>query len=207
MQLTLVRHGQTHSNVRGLLDTAPPGPALNELGRTQAEALPNTFANARIDAIFSSHQRRAQETAVPLAAARSLTVHTLADLREISAGDLEMRGDRPSVDRYMRVLFDWLGGDLRQRIPGGPNAEEVLDRMEGAIETIADQLDGDGAAVAVGHSAAIQLWVALRTVNLTAEWARTTHLDNTGRVVLERDGRRWRAISWTDGPVSQPVTV
>jgi release factor glutamine methyltransferase len=38
VRLLLIRHGQTPSNVLGLLDTAPPGPGLTDLGVEQAAA-------------------------------------------------------------------------------------------------------------------------------------------------------------------------
>ena len=38
MRLLLLRHGQTHGNTAGALDTAVPGLGLTELGRRQAEA-------------------------------------------------------------------------------------------------------------------------------------------------------------------------
>ena len=74
MRLMLIRHGQTPSNVLGLLDTNPPGPGLTDLGIRQAAALPATLAGCRIDAIYASNQPRAQLTAQPLAAARGLPV-------------------------------------------------------------------------------------------------------------------------------------
>ena len=38
MRLLLMRHGQTHANVSGELDTAHPGVDLTDLGRAQAVA-------------------------------------------------------------------------------------------------------------------------------------------------------------------------
>ena len=74
MRLLLIRHGQTPSNVLGLLDTAIPGPGLTDLGIEQAAALPAALADYRIDAIYASAQRRAQLTAQPLADARGLPI-------------------------------------------------------------------------------------------------------------------------------------
>lgn len=70
MRLLLVRHGQTPSNVRFLLDTAVPGPGLTELGERQAAALPEALAGEDIDALYASTLTRAQLTAAPLAGAR-----------------------------------------------------------------------------------------------------------------------------------------
>jgi broad specificity phosphatase PhoE len=54
MRLLLVRHGQTPSNVRSLLDTAVPGPGLTELGERQAAAPPEALAGEDIDALYAS---------------------------------------------------------------------------------------------------------------------------------------------------------
>ena len=45
MRLLLMRHGQTHANVSGELDTAHPGVELTDLGHTQA----TTAAQALMD--------------------------------------------------------------------------------------------------------------------------------------------------------------
>ena len=47
MRLLLIRHGQTPSNLKFLLDTAVPGAALTELGERQAAALPEALAEPR----------------------------------------------------------------------------------------------------------------------------------------------------------------
>lgn len=59
MRLTLVRHGQTLSNVSRLLDTAYPGADLDETGRRQAVELAARFAGVDIDAIYVSDLARA----------------------------------------------------------------------------------------------------------------------------------------------------
>ena len=54
MRLILVRHGQTPSNIHGLLDTDAPGPGLTELGLAQAEAVPDALAQQPVDRLFVS---------------------------------------------------------------------------------------------------------------------------------------------------------
>ena len=63
MRVMLVRHGQTSSNARGLLDTAAPGADLTDLGREQAAALVDLLDGQRVDAIFASTLVRSQQTA------------------------------------------------------------------------------------------------------------------------------------------------
>ena len=44
-----MRHGQTHANVSGELDTAHPGLDLTDLGRAQAAAAAKAIANALLE--------------------------------------------------------------------------------------------------------------------------------------------------------------
>lgn len=225
MKLILLRHGQTPSNVAGALDTAPPGPGLTELGVLQAAAAARTLADESPVALFASNQLRAQQTAAPLAQARSLDVGILPGLREIAAGDLEMATDADSVHRYIGTLIAWIGGDLTQRVPGGPNGSEFLDRYDEAVSHIVERVladaGPDGSAVAVSHGAAIRAWAARRAVNAADAMAadagtptaiiapagsRHRHLDNTGAITLERDGAgAWRILAWREAAIGGPV--
>ncbi|WP_420749714.1 histidine phosphatase family protein [Rhodococcus sp. O3] len=79
MQLLLIRHAlPVHSRVtEGRAD-----PALAEEGHVQAARLPEALSPYRIRRIFSSPQRRALETAAPLAVERDLPVEQIGDLAE-----------------------------------------------------------------------------------------------------------------------------
>ena len=118
MRLLLIRHGQTPSNVLGLLDTGVPGPGLTDLGIEQAAALPAALAEYRIDAIYASNQPRAQLTA---AAARrcawACRSRCGTDLREIDAGDLEMLGDDDSTRTYQLTIRHWISGGCEAPCP------------------------------------------------------------------------------------------
>ncbi len=198
MRLILVRHGQTPSNVRGLLDTAPPGPGLTELGLAQAAAVPATVADEPIDALYASTALRAQLTAAPLARERRLEVAIRADLREIAAGDWEMQGDDDSVRGYLGLIGAWLAGDLHRRSPGqgGESGVEVMERFDAVVAEIA--ASGVDAATIVAHGAVNRMWASLRAGNLDDEFGASHPLRNTGIVILDGDpGTGWTALSWT----------
>lgn len=210
MKLTLIRHGQTPSNVQGVLDTAPPGPPLTELGRAQAEAIPGTLATVAgaggVDTVFSSDQLRARQTAAPLADALGVTPSADAGLREIAAGTLEMASDPDSIHRYIGTLISWFDGDLTRRIPGGPDGVEVLERFDAAIDRIAGAVGGDGAAAVVSHGAMIRVWAGLRAVNAAAVGRPREHLDNTGAVGLERTRSGvWTITRWHTRALGGPA--
>ena len=196
MRLILVRHGQSPSNVQHLLDTAEPGAGLTDLGRTQAAALPAALVGERIGIVYASSLVRAQQTAAPLAAALGLPVHVRAGIREVAAGELEMRGDLASVEHYLTTVFAWPAGDLGKRMPGGEDGREVLARFDAVVAEAASA--SAQTAVFVSHGAAIRVWTSSRAHNVDAAFASTHHLTNTGTVILDGDpAAGWRAVGWT----------
>ncbi|KOG42997.1 histidine phosphatase family protein [Streptomyces resistomycificus] len=214
MRLLLIRHAQTPSNVRFLLDTAVPGPGLTELGGRQAAALPEALAGEDIDALYASTLVRTQHTAAPLAAARGLDVRVRDGIRELSAGDLEMLPGHSEHGRaYMETAFAWSAGDTRRRMPGGESGAEALARYDSVVAEAA--ASGAGAVAMVSHGAAIRMWTAARADNVEVSFAAARPLENTGVVILEgspSDG--WKALSWAGalvapagegGPAGRPV--
>ncbi|WP_221348325.1 histidine phosphatase family protein [Streptomyces beigongshangae] len=200
MRLLLIRHGQTPSNVKHLLDTAVPGAALTPLGERQAAALPEALAGERIGALYASTLIRTQLTAAPLADRTGLEVRVRDGIRELTAGDLEMRGDAEAVETYMRTVFAWSAGDVELRMPGGENGVEALRRLDAVVEEAAGS--GVQTVAMVSHGAAIRMWAAARAGNIDVDFAATHALDNTGVVILEgspADG--WRVRTWAGRPL------
>ena len=107
MRLVLIRHGQTPSNVLGLLDTEPPGPGLTELGADQAAAVPATVAAEPIEIVYASSATRAQETAAPLAQSLGLEIKVRPAIREIAAGDWEMLNETSRSRKETSRIVSW----------------------------------------------------------------------------------------------------
>lgn len=217
MRLHLIRHGQTPSNLVAALDTAAPGAPLTEEGRQQARVVGEAFADARLDAVYASTLDRARATAAEVARPHGLDVLTREGLREVLAGDLEMRSDPPSVRQFLETLVAWATGDLGARMPGGETGRETLDRFDAVVE----EMRGSGAdtVAAVSHGAVIRLWAITRAVNLGTQTAAVRHLDNTGVVTFESGPTGWYATRWEDevvphetpaagdGPGGEPLPV
>ena len=200
MRLLLIRHGQTPSNVDGILDTRLPGPGLTELGRSQAAALPTTLADEPIGALFVSTMKRTHETAAPLAAALGLEPVERAGIREIAAAGLEMRGDEAAVEEYMGTVFRWAGGETSLRLAGGETGDEFAARYDAVVAEA--EATGHDVVALVSHGAAIRCWAGLRSLDLDADFIADHLLDNTGIVVLEGSGSEWSLVSWEGEPIS-----
>lgn len=199
MRITLVRHGQTPSNVDGLLDTAAPGPGLTDLGRRQAAAVPVAFAGRPVERIFVSDLVRTAETAAPLAADRGLTPIVLPGLAEILAGRFEMHHDDAAVRTYIETVFTWAGGNPELRMPGGESGQEFFDRYDAAILAIAEH--GAEHVALVSHGAAIRTWTSARVQGVQLDYVEHHALPNTAYVVIEGDPTHgWTLVEWHDEP-------
>jgi probable phosphoglycerate mutase len=84
LNLILVRHGLTDWNEQGRL-LGRTQIELNTSGQAQAAAVAKALGDERIDEVFSSPLRRAQETAAPIAQALGFAVQTAAELDEVGA--------------------------------------------------------------------------------------------------------------------------
>jgi len=200
VRLLLIRHGQTTSNVLHLLDTATPGAALTDVGVKQADALVGALSDESIDVLMASTLLRAQQTATPLALARALQMGIRDGIREIGAGELEMRGDIAASERYQATALDWAAGELDSVIEGAGGGADML----AAFDEVVAEAESSGAATAalVSHGAAIVTWAASRAANVDAAFAAENPLANTGIVILEGStAAQWLALSWSGKPV------
>ncbi|WP_423919278.1 histidine phosphatase family protein [Frigoribacterium sp. 2-23] len=200
MRLLLIRHGQTPDNVRGALGTTAPGVGLTTLGRRQAEALPDALAGESIGAILVSNLVRTQLTAAPLAARLGLAPVIDDGLREVEAGDLELKTDHVSVSIYMAAVLSWVSGDLDVRVPGAQDGHEFFARYDAGIA--AAVATGQETVAVVSHGAAIRVWAGSRADNIDGDFMASHLLENTGVVVLEGsfdDG--WQMLGWEGLPV------
>lgn len=201
MRLLLLRHGETHANVSGELDTAAPGEDLTPLGEAQAEAAATVLADRDIDAVFVSVLVRTQQTAAPLASRLGLTTTELPGLREISAGDLEMRSDDEARSGYLHAVASWLLGEHEVTLPGGETRAAFLERYDEAIATV--RASGAETALVVSHGAAIRTWVGCRAVEDEQDWSEVMMqpLRNTGCIELEERDDGWHIVAWQNHPI------
>lgn len=204
MRLLLLRHGQTHGNSAGALDTAVPGLELTDLGRRQAEAAARALVEDGVDQVFVSTLTRTRQTAEPLARELGLEIRALDGLREISAGDFEMGSDHDSIAGYITTVAAWIEGRLDTRMPGGETGREFLARYDDAVAEIHRSMTAVGheRALLVSHGAAIRTWVSARVPDVEAHAKATDPLHNTACITLVGDPERgWEVDAWSSDPV------
>ncbi len=146
MTLLLLRHGESEGNVARVVQGQLSHYALTPLGREQAEAAGRRLAGLEIDALYSSHLRRARETADIVAAHSGHEVIELPDLQEYGFGEAQgLTWDE------VRARFDVVGRAWgRGRIPGEEGSAVFRERVARQIGELAERHRA-GTAVAVLH--------------------------------------------------------
>ena len=120
MQLLLIRHALPMRTKAG----EGSDPDLTEAGWEQARRLPDALARFPISRLVSSPQRRALQTAGPVADARKLPIHIDERLAEYDRGLShyvpleEVRAERPQD--WARMAAGHLPEAVDTRARGGP---------------------------------------------------------------------------------------
>jgi broad specificity phosphatase PhoE len=204
VKLVVWRHGQTAWNAQRRFQGHSDIP-LDATGREQARDAARYLAAMHPGAIFSSDLTRAAETAAYLGELTGLPVQLDKDLRERGGGSWEGLTDREIREGYPAEYAAWIP-------PDGEPVSAVADRAAGALERIADSLDGqDGAlAVVISHGAAINLGMS-RLLGLPERTRVLGPLGNCSWSVLGRRADRWRLLEHNVGRLPdlapEPVQV
>jgi probable phosphoglycerate mutase len=164
MQLYMIRHGQSHVNLRdwtgGNVDAS-----LTELGQQQAAALGEWLPGEieKIDVLYCSTMQRARETAAPISTAYNIPIELDDRLREIGnnrldhtpwpGDDLPEYGEFWGSERpFHSITPTRKGGEslMHFRIRVGAFIEDLIERHQnetvvvvchgGVIETVYDHL-------------------------------------------------------------------
>ncbi|WP_211453543.1 histidine phosphatase family protein [Collimonas antrihumi] len=134
IEILLIRHGETDWNLerrlQGHLDIQ-----LNPVGQRQAEALAASLDGVALDAIFSSDLQRAQQTAAPLAVARSMKLQLAAGLRERCYGALEGLRYPEAAERFPEAYAALMGRDIDVRYPAGKHVAETMREFSARVVT------------------------------------------------------------------------
>jgi probable phosphoglycerate mutase len=184
MDLLWVRHAEPERVAPGT--GVPANPNLTAAGREQAQRLADWLAHEHIDAVLSSPQRRAQQTAAPIADAHGLTVEIVEGLVEydvqadhyIPMEELRATND-PRLADMMEGRWDAFGG-------------ESPDVFRARVSKTLDALIADHAGervVAVCHGGVINVALAIVLDMDRLLWF-DPHYTSLSRVIASRSGVR-----------------
>lgn len=127
-----IRHGESVSNAEPGRDLSDAdGDRLTELGHRQAALAAKNLGGLRIDRLWSSPLRRAQETAAPIAAELGLEVEIHEDLIELREGEehYKLNGEEQRLARWSaRMTAN--PGDPHAAPEGAESFADIVARVE-----------------------------------------------------------------------------
>ena len=138
-KIYVVRHGQTDFNLRNIVQGSGVDSDLNDRGREQAQAFYRMYKQIPFDKVYTSALRRTRQS-VQSFIDDGIPAESLAGLNEISWGNKEGFSITPDEDEYYHyMLRQWQLGDTSLRIEGGESPDDVVRRMQPAIDQIMSQ--------------------------------------------------------------------
>jgi broad specificity phosphatase PhoE len=158
-ELVLVRHGEAAPNPP---DAPAYDPPLSERGRWQAERLAQRLAGTRIDALYASPLRRAQETAQAVARATGLLIETVPDLEEVRIDMARLRAafrDRDREALVQDLARRLLAAPRWDTLPGFEPSHRFRLRVRRALAEIVERHPGERVVV-VCHGGVINLYLS-----------------------------------------------
>ena len=173
MQLLLVRHALPLRSEPG----EGSDPKLSDVGLAQVARLPEALARFPIKRVVSSPQRRAIQTAEPVAAARALTVEIDDRFAEYDR-DLalyipveQIRAENPKEWERM----------AQGRLPSGVDEHAFRARVRAAVEDVVAAADSDDTVAVFSHGGVINVLLhevlgTARLLSFPVDYASVTRL-------------------------------
>ena len=149
MQLLLVRHALPHRSEHG----QGADPELSGVGVEQAARLPAALARFPLARLVSSPQRRAVQTAEPVAAALGLPIEVDERLAEY---DREMTGYVPIEDLRTTRPGDWARMSAGQ-LPAGVDEAAFAARITSGVADVVAAAGDDDTVALFSHGGVINM--------------------------------------------------
>ena len=170
---------------------------LAPVGHQQAQALAERLRRQHIvDVLYCSPQRRALETAAPLAATLGLEIRTLDALREIDFGLWENRLRAELTQEYPELIAAWERGLWIGNPPGGETRQAVIARVVPCVIELLDRHAGQ-TILLVSHRTTLRLLTG-HMLDMALSSSRRMQLSPTGLTELRVKGDQVQILYFND---------
>lgn len=195
-KIYIVRHGQTDFNLRGIVQGSGVDSSLNALGQAQALAFHQAYQSVNFDKIYTSALQRTRQSVQPFLE-RGLAHEALAGLNEISWGTKEGFPITPEEDEYYHyMLRQWQLGHTSLRIEKGESPDEVLGRLQQAMEYIMGKKDEQTILICM-HGRAIRILLCY-LLNYPLKAMDMFEHQNLGLYQLNFTGTMYSVVKYND---------
>ncbi len=198
-RLLLIRHGEAHCNVQGVMGGPKGCGGLTEHGREQARALRDRLVHSRelakASAIYTSILPRSIETAEIIAPGLADVMPVQdCDLCELHAGEADGLTWDEVIERY--GLPDWDVDPTLVLAPGGESWLDFYERCRVAFERLVTRHEGE-LVVLVVHGGVVEQ--AMKIMQGLAPKARMRlRTENCSMTEIEFSERAMRLLRYND---------
>lgn len=189
-RFVLVRHGETDYNKVGRWQGAGSDPPLNPTGFDQARAIAGELEGWRVDALYTSPQQRARQTATVIADRLGIAPQVIDDLREMDHGLWEGKTKEEILARWAAEYEAFEVDPVHVRRPGGDSYSDLAARVWPALEALAGRHRGEQ-VVLVTHGGPIRL-VLSRVLGRPLTERQAFGVENGTLFAVEESGGDWR---------------
>ena len=194
--LYIVRHGQTELNRQGIVQGRGMNTDLNDEGRKQAGQFFNAYKNVPFDKIYISNLKRTQQS-IQQFIDLGIPYEKLEGLDEMAWGILEGTESTPeSKSAFLKIIRDWVAGNLDSSFEGGESPNQVKERQEKAMEVIMSHPDEKTVLVCM-HGRAMRLLLCWLTGKPLTEMETFPH-QNLVLYKLTYDGGDFQIIEFNN---------
>jgi broad specificity phosphatase PhoE len=199
MDILITRHGESESNVQGIISNRDLPHPLTLAGRVQSLALAKRLAHLVIKQIYASPILRAWETAGIIASKLGVPLVFTPALREFDCGQMEGRGDVEAWEAHREVTRTWdEDHDYERHIP--PDGESFNNMKARFLPLLSDLLEnGDrrpGSILLISHGGLLHQMLPLVFNNIDRKFTQQKPLGNCELVVAKVRVKRLVCAEW-----------
>lgn len=190
LELILVRHGETESNIRGTYCGWTDTP-LNNKGVRQAREAALKLKDVRLDSVFCSPLTRAVQTAEMIVAGRACAITLAEPLKEHNFGIWEDMAHAEIQERYPEEAAAWENDWMNYEIEGGESAMQCYRRISGFVDCLVAAHDS-GTILIVSHLGTIR-YILIHLLKLPVDciWRFAADNGSITRVIISEDKFAW----------------
>lgn len=190
LELILVRHGVTDSNIKGTYCGWTDTP-LNDKGIAQAVEAARKLKDVRFDAVYCSPLARAVRTAEIIASGGICGIELAEPLKEHNFGVWEDMTRAEILEKYPEEAAAWEKDWMNYEIEGGESAVQGYRRIARFVDGLAARHDS-GTILLVSHLGSIR-YILVHLLGLPMDYIWRFSADNgsISRVVIQDGNYAW----------------
>lgn len=194
--LTIVRHGETDLNKRGIVQGRGIDSDLNETGRMQAEQFYQLYKDEKFDKLYTSTLKRTHQTMAHFIST-GIAWEQLSALDELDWGIFEgVEGSDAIRKSFKELTNKWVSGDYTAHFEGGESPLDLIARQKQGLARILSVPEEENVLICM-HGRALRIFLCYLTGEPLSKMDLFPH-QNLSMYKLEYTGTDFRILEFNN---------